>query len=100
MIGISPQLQRFQLRPNRTRLAYLRRHGQIQAHAVATKAHLSGVVDSGAGTALPEDFHSVWHRLGGGLSRTHSLRGRFSCASRVFGSGFGCKKNFSTLAQD
>ena len=85
MIGISPQLQRFQLRPNRTRLAYLRRHGQIQAHAVATKAHLSGVVDSGAGTALPEDFHSVWHRLGGRpVQNTFSQRKIFMCFTSVW----------------
>ena len=63
--GISLQLQRFQLRPKAARLPNLRRHGQSQAHAVATKAHLSGVVDSGAGATLPEDFHSVWHRLAG-----------------------------------
>ena len=57
-------LRLFRLRPKAARLANLQRHGQSQAHAVATKAHLSGVVDSGAGAALPEDFHSVWHRLG------------------------------------
>ena len=85
--GISAQLQRFQLRPNAARLPYLRRHGQSPAHAVARLAYLRrhgqahGVVDSGAGAALPEDFHSVWHRLGGGLSRRHSLRGRLSRSS-------------------
>ena len=36
------QLPRFQLRPNAARLPHLRRHGQSQAHAVATKAYLSG----------------------------------------------------------
>ena len=65
--GISPQLQRFQLPPHAARLPNLLRHGQSQSHAVATKAYLSGVVDSGAGAALPEYFHSVWRRLEGRL---------------------------------
>ena len=74
------QLQRFQLRPKAARLPNLRRHGQSQSHAVATKAYLSGgVVDSGAGAALPEDFHSVWHRLGGRpFQKTLSQRKNFT----------------------
>ena len=38
--GMSPQLQRFQLRPHAARLPNLLRHGQSQSsHAVATKAY-------------------------------------------------------------